>query len=87
MISIGCDKSNNDAVIHDGTAEDNQGMNDLNSVKNTTANVDTRSDLDGKEYRSSSFYKPISTHQYFKVLGYCLFVFVVVVFLIILFFV
>lgn len=31
-----------------------------------------RPDLDSEEYRDGAFYKPISTREYFKVLGYCL---------------
>lgn len=35
------------------------------------SNSSKRADLEGEEYRDSTFYKPISSREYFKLLGYC----------------
>ena len=63
-------------------------MNDVEPAKNSSedTHTGTRPDLDGEEWRDSSFYKPISTREYFKLLGYCMLGLVVVGFSISLFF-
>lgn len=63
-------------------------MSDLKTVKNGSVdkNTRTRPDLDGEEWRDSSFYKPISAREYFKLLGYCMIGLVVVGLFISLFF-
>ncbi len=54
-------------------------MGELNTEKDSRSDrTVTRSDLDGEEYRDASFYKPISTREYFALLGYCTFGLVVV---------
>ncbi len=61
-------------------------MKDSNTTENNSTASDTRSDLDGEEYRDASFYQPISTREYFKLLGYCVIVLAIIGFSIILFF-
>ena len=61
-------------------------MADSKIPENTGTNTQTRSDLDGEEYRDGAFYKPISTREYFKLLGYCLIGLAVIGLFLILFF-
>ena len=46
-------------------------MRNSKSAKSDNADSETRADLDGEEYRDGEHYQPITTADYFKLLGYC----------------
>lgn len=53
-------------------------MEDSKTTKNGSADTGIRPDLEGEEYRDGEFYKPISTREYFKLLGYCVIGFIII---------
>lgn len=58
---------------------------DTDERSGTGSDISERPELNGEEYRDSTYYKPISTREYFKILFYCVIGLVAVVLVVILF--